>query len=122
MADARPVLVTGPTGFLGMHLVRRLIAGGTRVRALGRNPNACHQLADLGCEMVRADLRDLDALKNPSAGCEHVCHAGALSSLWGSKRDFWKHNVEGTSHVLTACERKSMRGCGIISSPRALVY
>ena len=77
------ILVTGATGFVGRHLVAALLRRGDRVRALGRNADACAALAANGAEVVRADLRDRDAVIAACTGVEAVCHVGAMSEPWG---------------------------------------
>lgn len=60
----RIVAVTGATGRQGGAVARHLLAGGWRVRALTRRPDAApaRELAALGAEVVRADMTDKDEL------------------------------------------------------------
>ncbi|WP_335973995.1 NmrA family NAD(P)-binding protein [Streptomyces sp. CA2R106] len=57
-ADDLPVLVTGATGHQGGHTARALLAAGTPVRALVRDPDtaAARAVRALGAELVTADL------------------------------------------------------------------
>lgn len=110
------VLVTGGTGFLGGHLARRLLRQGAEVRVLGRNPVACAELARLGAEVVQADLRDENAVREACRGMEVVCHAGAMSEAWGRKRDFFEVNVGGTRHVIKGCREFGVRRFVYVSS------
>ncbi len=48
-------LVTGATGFIGRHLVKRLVAGGVRVRATGRSVKDDF-FNELGVEFIPADV------------------------------------------------------------------
>jgi uncharacterized protein YbjT (DUF2867 family) len=56
---AKPILVTGATGFVGSRVVRRLLADGYDVRALVRRPEAPAAVAleDAGAELFVADLQ-----------------------------------------------------------------
>jgi UDP-glucose 4-epimerase len=83
-ATARRALVTGGGGFIGGHLVERLVAEGWSVRVLddfstGRESNlaAVRNRIDL----LRGDLRDLDLLAQALAGVEVVFHQAALPSV-----------------------------------------
>ena len=51
-------LVTGATGFLGGHLVDRLLAAGQPVRALVRNPAKAERLKEQGVEIVPGDVTE----------------------------------------------------------------
>lgn len=71
-AYAKPVLVTGATGYVGGRLVPRLLDAGRRVRCLVREPR---KLADrpwaghAGVTLLRGDIADADALREAMAGC-----------------------------------------------------
>ncbi|HVS35388.1 MAG TPA: NAD-dependent epimerase/dehydratase family protein [Gemmataceae bacterium] len=111
------ILVTGATGFVGRRLVAALLRRGDRVRALGRNPDACTALAADGAEVMRADLRDRDAANAACDGMDVVCHVGALSAPWGRSADFHAINVGGTEHVLAGCRRHGVGRMVYVSSP-----
>jgi nucleoside-diphosphate-sugar epimerase len=111
------VLVTGGTGFLGLHLVDALLARGHRVRVLGRNPRVCQQLASRGVEVRQADLRDGPAVSSACAGMEGVFHVAALSAAWGKRSDFVSINSGGTGHVAAGCLAHKVGRLIHVSSP-----
>ncbi len=107
-------LVTGGAGFIGSHLVERLLRDGGRVRVLdnfstgteanlafaGRYPDAL--------EVIRGDVRDLPVLERAAAGTRVIFHQAAMRSVPRSVRDPLganEHNVTGTLHVLEAARR-----------------
>lgn len=73
MAD-RLVAVTGATGRQGGAVARHLLAAGWRVRAITRNPGsaAARALAELGADVVRADLADPPTLREALRGAYGV--------------------------------------------------
>ncbi|MDP9325683.1 MAG: NAD(P)H-binding protein [Candidatus Dormibacteraeota bacterium] len=71
------LLVTGGNGFVGRHVVKRLSAGGERVRAMVRNPSVYH--APEGVEVVRADLTQPETLGPALEGVTRVVHAAAVT-------------------------------------------
>ncbi|MEM1178970.1 MAG: NAD-dependent epimerase/dehydratase family protein [Acidobacteriota bacterium] len=83
--DQVPVLVTGGAGFIGSHLVDRLLELGAEVRVFddfstGLRSNLAHLAAD-AIDVQEGDLRDLDACRRAVAGRQYVFHQAALGSV-----------------------------------------
>ncbi len=101
-------LVTGGGGFIGSHLVSRLLSEGHEVRVLddfstGRRENLenCRE----AIELHEADIRDLDAVRKAVEGVARIYHQAALPSVIRSVEDPLTTNavnVQGTLHVLIA--------------------
>jgi 2-alkyl-3-oxoalkanoate reductase len=92
------VLVTGGAGFLGSHLVNRLVREGRRVRVLARRMNRLEHLPQSGVEIVYGDLRDYESLRRAVSGVEVVYHAGA--AMGGSFEHFEEATIRGTKWML----------------------
>jgi nucleoside-diphosphate-sugar epimerase/glyoxylase-like metal-dependent hydrolase (beta-lactamase superfamily II) len=116
----QPVLITGATGFLGGRLAEVLLAEGVPVRVTGRNLRRGQALARLGADFRPVDLRDRPAVLAACRGMAAVVHAGALSSAWGSRRDFFEINVEGTQNVVDGCLAAEVGRLVHISSPSVM--
>jgi dihydroflavonol-4-reductase len=96
-------LVTGGVGFIGSHLVERLLAEGEAVRVLDRPGAAVNHLPLDRIELVRADIRDRGTVRAALKGCRHVYHLAANPNLWARDRqEFDAVNRQGTLHVLEA--------------------
>jgi UDP-glucose 4-epimerase len=108
-------LVTGGAGFIGSHIVARLLADGQRVRVLDNFSTGKHaNLAPLrdSIELVEGDLRDPDALKRAVAGCEVVYQQAALRSVPRSIDDPLANNevnVTGILRLLIAAKSAGVR-------------
>jgi 2-alkyl-3-oxoalkanoate reductase len=111
------ILVTGGGGFLGSHLACRLQEMGHRVSVLGR-----HRYPSLpeNIIQIQADLRDPKAVSQACREQDSVFHAGALPGIWGSKRDFYQTNVDGTRHVIEGCLEHGVRKLVFTSSPSVI--
>jgi len=99
------VFLTGGTGFIGGHVVRKLRARGDEVRALVRNPDKGRSLAELGCELVSGSLESRDAIASGMEGCEAAIHGAAVYEVGIPKsehRAMYEANVLGTENVLRA--------------------
>jgi dihydroflavonol-4-reductase len=99
------VFVTGGTGFIGGHVVRKLRDRGDDVIALLRDPAKSTDLADIGCRLVRGDLTDEAAIRLGMRGCDAVIHGAAIYEV-GIPKDqreaMYDTNVLGTERVLRA--------------------
>jgi len=96
-------LVTGGAGFIGSHLVQRLLAGGEPVRVLEHPAAVVSHLPLERIELVRADIRDSGAIRNMVRGCDRVYHLAADPNLWRRNRcEYDQINHIGTLNVLRA--------------------
>jgi 2-alkyl-3-oxoalkanoate reductase len=93
--------VTGASGFVGTHLVRKLVDEGQRVRVLVR-PGSLHagRMRMLDVEICEADLGNDDALHAASKGARVIFHAGA--TMTGSWTDHERTTVTATTRLAEA--------------------
>ncbi|HXD56838.1 MAG TPA: NAD-dependent epimerase/dehydratase family protein [Thermoleophilaceae bacterium] len=92
--------VTGATGFIGGHLVRKLRERGDDVVALVRNPS---KAAGLDAQLVQGDLASEDAIRQGVAGCDAVFHVGAVYKVGIPKSEheaMYDTNVRATERVI----------------------
>jgi nucleoside-diphosphate-sugar epimerase len=95
-------LVTGATGFLGSHIVDRLLQRGDSVRALVRPTSDTSYLRSRGVDLAVGDVTNASSLPAALGGVEIVYHAAAHVSDWGPWKDFRRITVTGTRNVLRA--------------------
>ncbi len=121
----RRALVTGGAGFIGSHLVDRLLAEGWQVSLLddfssGREANIAH--LDGQAQVVRGDLRDGELLAHLLPGVEVVFHQGAVPSVPRSVAEPVRTNdvnVTGTLGLLEAARSAGVRRVVFASSSSA---
>jgi acetylornithine/succinyldiaminopimelate/putrescine aminotransferase/nucleoside-diphosphate-sugar epimerase len=102
-------LVTGATGFIGGHLVQRLVQEGHQVRCLVRASSDTSLLDKLDVELAVGDLTSARSLAGAAEGCRHVFHCGAHVSDWATAEEIARTNVEGTRNLLQASIDASVR-------------
>src|SRR3954451_16948296 len=93
------VLVTGGAGFIGSHVVTRLLAAGRSVRVLdnmstGHRSNVSGVAGDV--ELITAHGREPSSVHAAMRGCDAIAHLAALSSVPRSIDD------PGTTHQVNA--------------------
>jgi dihydroflavonol-4-reductase len=111
---SRTALITGATGFVGGHLVRRLAAAGWKVRALVRATSDTRLLDEVGAERIVGDLDAVNVIRDAADGADTVFHLAALTIARG-EGPFVRANAEGTRNVVRGVLSASTR-------PRRLVY
>ncbi len=114
------MLVSGAGGFIGSHLVEKLLRYGASVRAFVRynsrgDPGLLAMLpADLrgNLEIIGGDLRDLPAVQSATQKIDIVFHLGALIAIpysYVHPAEVVESNVLGTLNVLLASRESSVR-------------
>ena len=110
----RSALVTGGAGFIGSHLIARLLAEDWSVTAVDnfdpfyarpiKTANLCAALRDERFELVEADIRDLDGLHSRlRGGYDAIVHLAAKAGVRPSISDpiaYQEVNVRGTQNLL----------------------
>ncbi len=100
---AKPVLVTGATGFVGAAVARALVAAGRRVRALVRPTSDDSNLSGLDLERREGSLEDAGSLVAALEGCGALYHVAADYRLWVPRPEtMYRANVEGTRLLMEA--------------------
>jgi len=117
-------VVTGGGGFIGSHLVDRLVAEGRRVRVLdnfsvGRKANLQQHQHEPRLEVVEADIADTAAVASACDGADRVFHLAARADVVPSiqfPEAYFHANVAGTFAVLEAARRHRVRRLVYVAS------
>ena len=116
----RTLVVTGGAGFIGSHLVERLLGEHADARVRILDDFSTGSLKNLPfaaaagerLEIVRGDIRDLATVERVVAGAAVVFHQAAMRSVPRSVADPLganDHNVNGTLNVLEAARRADVK-------------
>ena len=105
----RLYLVTGGAGFIGSHMVERLVSRGDRVRiaddfSSGRRENVP---SHPNVELAEGDVADADFARRAVSGCDYVIHLAAIPSVPRSVKEpvrTHRANVDGTLNMLLAAK------------------
>jgi uncharacterized protein YbjT (DUF2867 family) len=102
------IAVAGATGYIGGRLCARLREQGMDVRGLARHPDDSPELAELGCEVRRADVLEADTLGPALEGVE-VAYYLVHSMGRGSDGDFARRDKEGAENFAAAAAAAGVR-------------
>lgn len=126
--DAERIVVTGGAGFVGSHLVDRLLAD-TRAEVVvfdnlcrGRLANLAHHQIERRLQFVQGDIRDADAVADTLRGADVVYHLAARSKAVDGTEgldETFTTNVVGTFNVLRAATRHTAGRVVFTSSRQA---
>ena len=117
-------LVTGGAGFIGSHLVDRLLAQGRSVRAfdsfvVGRRANLKQHSENPRFSVIEGDVADGAAVAAAMAGAERVFHLAARADIVPSIQEpeaYFRANVDGTFCVLEAARRQGVERLVYVAS------
>src|ERR1700704_5805002 len=117
-------LVTGGAGFIGSHLVDRLIADGRQVRVfdsfeIGRRGNPQQHEANPRLDIVEGDVADKAAVAAAMEGVERVFHLAARADIVPSIQQpeaYFRANVDGTFAVLEGARAHAVKRVVYVAS------
>ena len=106
-------IVTGGAGFIGSHLVDRLVEQGRSVRVLdnfsnGSESNIEHHKNNSNVDVVDVDVGDYERLRDLFKGVKNVYHLAALADIVPSINEpdkYFNSNVIGTYNVVRSAEQ-----------------
>ncbi|HEY0753622.1 MAG TPA: NAD(P)H-binding protein [Ktedonobacteraceae bacterium] len=106
------ILITGATGYIGQHLVRRLIAEGQQPRCLVRDPQKARQLfSGKASELVQGDTTQMATLAEAVKGIDTLVHAAFMTAdrKQSPGNNYAETNVQGTANVIQAAEAAGVK-------------
>jgi dTDP-L-rhamnose 4-epimerase len=116
------VLLTGGAGFIGRHVLRKLLARGHEVRVLDSlrpDVHAGGKTAPLDAELIVGDVRDPAAIDRALQGVEAVLHLAAKVGLGvdvGDLPDYASSNDVGAAEILAGMARAKIKRLTLASS------
>jgi len=121
----KKILVTGAGGFIGSHLVEKLVESGENVKALVRYNSKNNwgwletSKVKKEIEVVTGDIRDYDSVYSALKGCSEVYHLAALIGIpysYVSPLAYIKTNIEGTYNILQASKEIELENILVTST------
>lgn len=93
--------ITGATGFIGSHLVRRMAQIEHELLCLVRKTSNVSQLEELGATLITGDVTDRNSLLEGMRGCQWVINLANIYTFWEPNKQVYADvNVGGTRNVM----------------------
>ncbi|MCP5103388.1 MAG: NAD-dependent epimerase/dehydratase family protein, partial [bacterium] len=109
-------LITGVNGFIGSHVAKRILKEGNRVKGLVRKTSNLDLLKDVDVELVYGDISEPETLENALQGVDKVIHIAGIAKDWGTFKDFYRVNYQGTLNLASAADKAGVKRLVHISS------
>lgn len=113
-------LVTGGGGFLGLAIVKKLLARGDKVKVLSRSHH--DSLNGLNVEFTAADITNAAAVAQACQGCDIVFHVASKAGIWGPDREYEAVNIAGCHNVLMGCRTHKVPILVYTSTPSVIYH
>ena len=116
-------LVTGATGFLGYHVVKRLNASGVRPRVLERRHASTRTLDSLDVERATGHLEEAGSVRKACEGVDHVLHLAYKVGVGGGAAlvaEMRRTNVDGTAELLRSAAAAGVTRAVVVGSALAV--
>ncbi|MBU7587104.1 MAG: GDP-mannose 4,6-dehydratase [Nostoc sp. TH1S01] len=107
----RKILVTGVAGFLGSHLLDKLLASGHEVigidnLSMGKLENISHNFSNKGFQFLQKDVTEKTTFENLENDIDCIVHLAAFKiPRYGKAIDTLKINYQGTENVLDLAQK-----------------
>jgi uncharacterized protein YbjT (DUF2867 family) len=112
------VLVTGATGYIGRHLVARLVAQGERPRCLVRNISRAANILPAGkIEFVKGDTTSPATLETAVQGIDTIVHTAFITAdhKQSAGNQYEATNVQGTANLVEAAKKAGVKRIIVLS-------
>lgn len=105
------ILITGGTGFIGIHLVKKLQSLGHNLKLLIRESSDTTPFYGLNnIDYIIGDVQAINSLNEGAEGVEYIYHLAAYTGIWAKKKSiYYETNVKGTENIANICLEKNIK-------------
>ena len=113
------VFVTGASGFIGSAVVNELISAGHQVIGLARSDKSAKTIKEIGAEVLKGDLEDLNVLKQGALSSDGVIHTAFFHdfSQFAKANQMDKAAINAMGEMLLGSNKPIVVSAGILGLP-----
>ncbi|MDF1574511.1 MAG: SDR family oxidoreductase [Bacteroidales bacterium] len=111
------IFVSGATGFIGIQLVKQLVANGHQVHALYRSESKAELICHPDVALFKGDILDRSSLARAMKGCGEAYHTAAFAGVWTKDPSLvYRLNVDGALAVIQEAGQQGIRRVVVTST------
>ncbi|MHA2288144.1 MAG: NAD-dependent epimerase/dehydratase family protein [Promethearchaeota archaeon] len=105
------ILVTGGTGFIGIHLIKRLHELGYKLKLLVRESSDTSHFKNFkDIEYVFGDVQDVSIMENAVRNIDAIYHLAAYTGIWAKDNSiYYDVNVKGTENIVNVAYKNNLK-------------
>lgn len=99
------IFITGGTGYIGAHLLKKLTDSGETIHVLVRSKEKASNIEHPNVTIFEGDIMNKESIKEAMQGCSKVYHLAAFAKVWAKDpKTYFDINVTATVNVLEAAQ------------------
>ena len=99
------IFITGGTGYIGAHLLKKLTDSGEKIHALVRSEKKATDIKHPNVTIFEGDIMNKESIKAAMQGCNKVYHLAAFAKVWAKDpKIYFDINVTATVNVLEVAQ------------------
>ena len=99
------IFITGGTGYIGSHLLKKLTDSGEKIHVLVRSEKKATDIKHPNVTIFEGDIMNKESIKDAMHGCSKVYHLAAFAKVWAKDpKIYFDINVTATVNVLEVAQ------------------
>lgn len=99
------IFITGGTGYIGAHLLKRLADSGEKIHVLVRSEKKATNIKHPNVAIFEGDIMNKGSIRDAMQGCNKVYHLAAFAKVWAKDpKIYFDINVTATVNILEVAQ------------------
>lgn len=99
------IFITGGTGYIGAHLLKKLTDAGEKIHVLVRSEKKATNIKHPNVAIFEGDIMNKDSIRDAMQGCNKVYHLAAFAKVWAKDpKIYFDINITATVNILEVAQ------------------